>query len=755
MGLFSDKKIISVASSVYNMAGEEKDRPQFLQSLIMRNILSGTRDSMGDTIITGYLNGPAMRLRQFYKWARQSKNYGQIGMPTGTLGSGDEIDPKKTEIYIPHSAATQVWCQSAETGIADYTYWAEEWVMKNRPTQLDKAWVATHNATTNKITIRFVDNSTVSFTPANFYKDKYYVYAYYIIITNPGNNETISYGPDQIMIYRLGTGKPGLDALVQQGSSYGEFFPFIPVRLDGKFLSDTHEPTAFKQADKAYKKATGGRYKEMIEELKDNKDLDDIDYAYVVFGVSLNVVEMSCKRYLYTFFEKLMFSQKGGPQAYQKWAAASRAQSLTYNTWRNWKTDLEVHRGGHNRGGESPGDPGPEPTRPTMPAPPSNTIKITNTTKLDTDYDIRISWSYIMNGVGTGKGRPGARTNDCWLVYTGEDKAIQNFFSQEVSIFFQNKDISSHKFRIYWQRSANSYTYLDVVGMVHKNMIYGGKSVTINAKEALQNADESGFIVPLHYETWRETPIIDASQMGTACIFMVVNSYQVTKQKWYQRGIFRIFLVIIIAIVSVVLTGGAGLGLLGAHLSVGSALGFSGMTAAIVGSVVNALAALVLTTILEKVAGAFGALGPVIAAVLGIVIGNIASAFQSGGAIAINWGSFLRADNLLKITDAIGTGLQKMIQESTLEVQQDMIELAKKANDELLKIKEAYVAEFGYGQIKIDPMELFVNDKSLRMESPSTFLARTTLTGSDIVEMSQDMLYNFAEYSIKLPDAFA
>jgi hypothetical protein len=236
---------------------------------------------------------------------------------------------------------------------------------------------------------------------------------------------------------------------------------------------------------------------------------------------------------------------------------------------------------------------------------------------------------------------------------------------------------------------------------------------------------------------------------------MVVNSYQVTVQKWYQKGIFRVLFVIIIAIVSVVFTGGAGLGLLGAHLSVGTALGFSGMTAAIVGSVVNALAALVLTTILEKVAGAFGALGPIIAAVLGIVIGNIASAFQSGGVFAMDWGSFLRADNLLKLTEAVGGGIQKMIQESTLGIQQEMQDLAKKTNDELLKMKEAYVKEFGYGRISLDPMELFTDaTKEIVAESPSTFLARTTLTGTDIAEMSQDMLYNFAEYSIKLPDAF-
>ena len=81
MGLFSSKTIINVASSVYNLAGDEKDRPIFLQSLIIRNVLSGTKRSLGDTITTGYLNGPGINFRTFFRWAVD--NYDLIGMPTG------------------------------------------------------------------------------------------------------------------------------------------------------------------------------------------------------------------------------------------------------------------------------------------------------------------------------------------------------------------------------------------------------------------------------------------------------------------------------------------------------------------------------------------------------------------------------------------------------------------------------------------------------------------------------------------------
>ena len=753
MGFFSSEKIVSVGSSVYNLAGEEKDRPQYLSSLVIGNVLSGTKDSMGDTIIQGYLNGPTSRLRQFFRWADKEENYDTVGMPTGKIRNSGEIHAKKVETYIPHAAGTQVWSQYAESGNAEYGYWAEQWIMLYRPGELNKAWAATYDSGKNQITIKFSDNSTQKFTPYNFFIDATYIYIYYIIITNPESNLTIKFSTDQLMIYRVGSGQPGLDSLVNVGSDYGEFFPFIPVRIDNEFLSEKYESDAYEQAGKAYKKATGGDFDELIDSLKDTKDLDDIDYTYVVFGVSLNVVEMACKRYLYTFFEKLMFTQDQGPEAYGRWQASTNAALKIFNDWHGWKIKNDIHQGGSRGLGRGGPDPGPEPARPNYPAPPKNTIRIRSKGTLDTNYDISLSWTFITNGTGQGKGRPGAKRNDCWIEHLGTDKSVSKYYTESATKA-EDTGLDSDKFRIYWQKASNAYIYLDVVGMVHRNDIYDGESVTIGSKEALKDADESGFIIPLHYQTWRDTPIIDTSQMATACVFVVVNAYEITEQKWYEKGIFRIFLIIVLAIASVLFTGGAGIGLLGAHLSVGAALGFSGMTAAIVGSVINAMAALVLTTILEKLTGSLGVLGPIIGAIVGILVGNLIQSFQAGGSFAINWSQFLKADNLLKLTSAAGDGIKKMYTDSTLAIQEEMTALDEQYNSESLKIQEAYYEQFGYGQVVIDPIALFVDSTTIYAESPSTFLGRTTLTGSDIVEMSQDMLYNFAEYSLTLPDAF-
>ena len=76
---------ISVASVVYNMAGDEATRPDYLKTLLMRGVFSKVRNSIGTTLQQGLLNGPAMRFRSFYRWASIPANYDQIGIPAGAI----------------------------------------------------------------------------------------------------------------------------------------------------------------------------------------------------------------------------------------------------------------------------------------------------------------------------------------------------------------------------------------------------------------------------------------------------------------------------------------------------------------------------------------------------------------------------------------------------------------------------------------------------------------------------------------------
>jgi hypothetical protein len=555
----------------------------------------------------------------------------------------------------------------------------------------------------------------------------------------------------ELFIYRIGSGNAELDELVEEGSSMGEFFPFLPVRVNNVFLSESYHPEAYEQVRKAYKKATGSKITDFIDKLEDNPDLGDIDYAYVAFGVSLNVAENSCKRYLYKFFEKLQQSQIGGPNSYDIWKAAVQSQDDAFLTWKTWKAA--------QTDSESPLFGTAEPPRPGLSGSSMNTVRIAGTSPdIDTNYDTRINWFYIDNDGGTGQGRPGAKRGDLWFETLAPDEFVAGVYGSEDLGFSETSGFSIDRVRLYWQKTSTSFTYLDLVGLHHMNFIYGAMNVSVTAAEALADTDESKFIVPLHYETWRETELIHASQMGTACVFVVFNCYKIKKQKWYETGVFQIIIIIIIAILSVIFTGGAGLGLLGAHMAVGAALGLTGITAAIVGSIANAFVALVLVTILQEVAGAiFGPeIGAVVAAVAMFVIGSTAGSFHSTGSLVLDWGTLMRAENLLSITSSLGQGYAAAINAGTVKLGARMQDFVDNAKAEAEKIQQAYFEQFGYGAGKIDPMMLVDSTSASRIlaESSDSFLTRTLMTGSEIAEMSRDLLYNFAEYSTKLPDAY-
>lgn len=815
-------EIITVDSVVYNLAGEEADRPDYLKTLVIQNVLSGTKVGMGESLTSGYLRGPAIKLRSFYRWASNPDNYDQVGLPSGELQVNGALNPEDVAPFIDHDPEETVWAQVAQVNYADIAMWAEQWVLENRYDEIGTNWVTDYDEALNEITIMFEDLSTVEFTPVGYNSESKYVYTHYSLVTEdvtgplitgstivlaPGDpfpdttdwdlestdagppvhriyerrtvladledltylNETMhqfetggvnsyridtqeiiyrSYSPTKIFIYQIGSGNLVLDALVEESTDYGEFFPFLPIRLRNDFLDEEESrEEAWAQIEKAYKKATGKKIDKLVEQLKENDDIDDIDHIYVTFGVSLNVVEDACKKYLYRFFENLQLAQSGGPDAYNTWKTAIESQQAVVDAWIAWK-EATTGIGGH----VSDEIFEPEPPRPVFESLSNNNIRIKGNGEIAARYDTRLSWLFIDDGTGVGLGKPDAKKGDLWLDHMGNDNvATTIFMTQTGGTSSEARDTG--KFRIYWQREANSYTYLEVVGAVFQNFVYKTNSVRITSAQALSDPSESGFIVPLHYDTWRSMSLVDTSQMATACVFIVMNCYEVYKQAWYETGIFKIILVVVIAVISAVFTGGTTIGLLGTALSVGTSLGFTGITAAIVGSIANALAAMVLMTVLEKLTANLGILGSVISALLMMVVGNVGAAFSNPASLAFDWSSLLRVDNLLKLTDSIGRGYVNSLNQDTAGYAQQAEDLSKKLAAESDKIQQAYFKEFGYGAGIIDP-NMFVDGNGPLVEPASTFLTRTLLTGSEIAEMSQELLYGFTEFSIKLPDAF-
>jgi hypothetical protein len=546
-------------------------------------------------------------------------------------------------------------------------------------------------------------------------------------------------GSIRVFIYQRGTGNPTLDTQFTTGTDFGAMFPFIPIRVWNQFISSSFHPDYWIWTQRAYRRVMRQSINRVIETLKDNKDLKDIDFAYVMFGVALNTKESASIRYLYEFFQEIMIGQNMGSGLITDWATANAAAEASINAFQQW-----------SQAQADPQNPlfgTPAPVILPFPPPPIYGINLRGAS--DLNFNVEIAWSGIDEDSGSGLLKPGAKPGDLWITKGGEFSFSQNIFNNGTII--PGDSVNANQITIHWQVTKNLWRKLDIYGLVHRNLIYAGRVVTITAHEALDDPDDTGFIIPLHEQIYRRVAVVPKTQAATACSYMILNSYTVRKQKWYETSVFKILLVVVVIIITIVTAGSAGpagAGILGANAAVGATLGFTGTAALIVGAIANAVAAMLVSQIISYVSVAvFGPkLGAIIGVIASLVAMQIGTAYFSGSSFIDAVGSLMEPANLARLTAAATDGassfIQAQTQETILEAQATLARLREEIED-----VETRREEMLGGRIRgmLDPLTLANVTYAPITESPQTFLTRTLLTGSDMAEMSHDIISGFTD----------
>lgn len=917
MGLFSSKKIVSVASTVYNLAGEEANRPNFLKSTMFSAVMAEDDRFMGETIVGNHLAGPGIRQRSFFNWAVRNDF---PGLPTYSASNAFEVDASVVEPFLPGpsngSTTYETIVQTAEISDGDYTDFAYQYILNNRPEDVGSDWAAEYLEDTHEIFIQFEDTTTVTFDAGIYDHEKQFLVSYFIwtepstsdpvvegtlyedetdsanlpdtsgftqdvqvntgVVTHTltttvtedrtydgstppssttttttedvdynglhttyvdtvynggngqgnqtsqtettiniwenrhivqqttvttttntlpgGEEETVTtttvedvlepiydyrtdtqeeyfsstIGDPQVFIYELGTGNATLDALfaeIEGDTPTPEFFPYIPLRRKNKSIAHEDYSDTYTLARQAYRKASGNQsFADLVEQIDENEDIDDVDHAMIVFGVSLNVEENACRRYLYEYFKSLIPLQSVSGTYMADFIYGIQNYESIVAEWDAWRNSQ------NNGGGFFGGTPTEPPTTPI----PSLTMPETTTIRLRTDdstthmdqLDFRLNWISIEEEFFTGLGKVDAKKNELWLEKGEVIEWSANLGSQNndddrnnfVSAFFnqQNKIEVTY---IYWQTDDNAYRRLTIYGAIHRNVIYDGKSVDITAHEALDDTDESGFLVVLHNPTVRAMRLVDSTQMATANTFIVFNSYEVTKKRWWQTFLGMLLIIIVVVVISVILSPasvGAATGLLGTNAAVGATLGLTGTAAIIAGAVTNALAAILVTRAITDVSTIlFGEKW-------GAIIGAIASfAFQFGmtnGFANLSLNSLMDAGNLLQFTNALANGYSGWVQANIMEIQATMEEEREEYEDNMDHIQDLINGLGFNNDLSFNPMSLIDADKgngsggNYLPETVDEFIHRTTMTGSDIVDLTLSMVEDYAKLNLVLPE---
>ncbi len=569
---------------------------------------------------------------------------------------------------------------------------------------------------------------------------------------------TRRYGPIKMLIYKIGSGAPQLDGLFQLAPADVDWMPFIPVRLDNKFVEE-RDPELFQLTRKAFRKAFGRRVKieSVIESLKDNKSLKDIDFAHIAFGVSFNTKSQWGKQYIFTYLQKLAQATGSSKATFDNYNTQYKAHKNYAKAMQEWNTAQEGSWGGSQS----------KPVEVAAPVRPHSAISF-KSSRSDMHFNQRIEFDFLYEERGTGRrmveGKP-AKVGALWweTLEEGTEDALlldrrsgennqQGLFSRAFSRYF-----AAHA--LYWQVSSREWRRMVIRGGLHINYPYRDHSVKIYAEDALKDEDESGFFFPLNLAIFKGTGIVDGTEMNNCSAYLILNSYQVVKKKWYQTGIFAVIVIIVIVVVSYFYppAGGAAGGVLGTNAAVGAAIVGAGASAAViamVGAIANAIAGAILGAIITRVATkVFGnsILGQLIAVVAVAMIGNYQSAANGANSslsFSESFGSMMRAENLMKLGMSAVNGYSEYINKSTMHILDEARELQEAYSAEVRRIQEMYVEQFGAGKV-IDPMA-FTTAGQGRVESADTFLSRTLMTGMDIAETTHNMLSEFASLTLTL-----
>lgn len=571
-------------------------------------------------------------------------------------------------------------------------------------------------------------------------------------------------GGTQIFIYEMGSGNTTLDALEQTTvePSY-EYFPSIPIRINNQSILDDNGTTdtdyitngLYEESRKAYSRASGGsKFDDLVDEIEINDDIGDIDYCYVSYGVALNVQENACRKYIYEFFKGLIPYQNTSPSYMAGYLAGVADYNGAMDTLQEW-IDAQ----------EDVNDPLYGTARPPVPSlsqPETTTISLKSNDPRTASADNRITWISIEEEVLTGEGRTGVEVGDVWL---DKNQVIQypEFLGTSglFSTLLARSDLNEiEQIYVYHQTSPTSYNRLTIYGMFHRNFVYKGKSVKTTAHEALDDPDPSGFLVPLHNPTVRAMSLIDSTQMATANTFLVFNSYQVVKKKWYESFLGMLLIIIVIVVASVLL-GPAGAaasqGLLGTNIAVGAALGLSGTAAIVAGAVVNALAAIVVSMALTELSTEL--FGEKWGAIIGAALSFAFTFGMAGGFTNFSFSTLLTPSNMLAISSAVANGYGGMVNAEIAEMQAQMEKDAEAYEDAMDDINDLIRDLGGNNDLSFDPMQLTNSAGngqemgSYIPESLDEFIHRTTMTGSDIVDITLNMVGNYPDLNLSLPDS--
>lgn len=483
--------------------------------------------------------------------------------------------------------------------------------------------------------------------------------------------------------YALGSGKhPSLDALVKSptGISTGKHFPFMYFRFD-KTSADKSPNTPAYKASKKLLNTLGMNFQETIEAIHENPDIKDVEQAMMIFAVPPSTDDPILARYLFEYFSAMYGRQPDKPITHT--VSSSRYSSALYNRGtpvnvveiRDARFRMTLGNQGISKKLER-GNIGPV----------GHHIHEVGTVKLDRAYTVVDAEGYPTNDV--------------------------EFAPITFPTHVYKKQVTAHIVEV-----------VSVMQLSHTYHIWDGY-------QKVGYDEDDIILVPLDMSLTKKYTLVEKEHLYAKAMQFVFNSRVTQKVKWYQKGWFSIF-VVVVAVALVVITQGAALSAWAGMLASGGAA----TTLALKALVKTLFKTLIVTFATKIAAKELGADFALITAALLIAAGAV-DVLASGSLESAVW-----AGDLITGANGLINAAGDVVQDNLLGLQSEYSEFQRYAEEALKTLESSN--ELLYSSPILSPFILFG-------ESPRDYYNRS-LGSKNPGILAISSVKNYTKTALKLP----
>ena len=502
-----------------------------------------------------------------------------------------------------------------------------------------------------------------------------------------------------------------------------QLFPIVPLRSNNVDLtSAAYQDTELYITSKRLMAKIGIDIDDAAASLNESSSIDDIDHAYIMWGVSLQTDNQSCLRYLVRYFDyladnSLISSYAQFNEYLENGRYLTEVVDYTSNSEESVNTDTSTYEWFDDES-ESVST--------------STTTGDIQRTLVGSGLNVSISFTVIRSDLYTGTIGEVGEIVKTW--YSGVDDTVATGENEDED----NPSNSASVLILQEQLTDTVYRQIYVRGLVHYNYLNSDYYVMTTLAKVIADEDENNFIIPLHYGLLTHMRLAEQNEVTTLALILVLTCYAEETYGWYTSPAVLTFIMVISLIIAIKS---------GQYWIAGL------MNALTTGACIGLIIYLLETIILYLVFSYLGELlsekvGPLATFVIALVIAIISKNFS---ALTTAWAN-TTAQLLMTITSALIQGAQNNIHSRCAEIDAALESIEEQYEDDMEVLEDIQEEYLDYNELLTDDLlKIQTKTKQPPAKTPSKFYDLLIHTGN-IGVLVLDITKNFHTQKLVLPE---